>query len=201
VTILGLNILSDTKQMRLPFTLDVATNIESDEWSNLMTGLDAVTHNVIGKALDIYCRKHEFEKRADVTGAVVEVSLVFTNDDNIKRLNNDYRQKDNPTNVLSFPDTNLNAATLKEASITDEPLILGDIVFALETVGQEARSQNKKFENHVIHLLVHGLLHLVGYDHIEQNEADIMEALEISILSEFDIDNPYISSDNKRGIS
>ncbi|USG61210.1 rRNA maturation RNase YbeY [Sneathiella marina] len=193
--------LSDTKQTPVPFTIDIATNIESDDWYSLLESFDSITHRVIDKTLGGYCRKHGFEKLTDVTGAIVEVSLVFTNDDSIKRLNSDYREKDNPTNVLSFPDTELNANTLKESAVTDEPLILGDIVFALETIRQESQTQNKKFENHVLHLLVHGLLHLVGYDHIEQDEADIMEELEIGILREFDIDNPYISPDNKKGIS
>ncbi|MEH6527783.1 MAG: rRNA maturation RNase YbeY [Sneathiella sp.] len=193
--------MSNTKQTPLPFTIDVATNIESGDWPSLMADLNATSHNVVSKVLDVYARKIAIEKLAEATGPVVEVSLVFTNDDNIRRLNRDYRQKDNPTNVLSFPDTELSASTLREAALTDEPLILGDIVFALETVSQEALTQNKKLDNHVIHLLVHGLLHLVGYDHIEQDEADIMEELEICILREFDIDNPYISPDNNRGIS
>lgn len=196
-----LNILSEIKKLLLPFTIDAAINIESADWSKLPTNLDAVAPKVIGKVLEGYSQKRGLETLADMAGPVVEVSLVFTNDDNIHRLNRDYRGKDNPTNVLSFPDTELNLTTLREAATTDEPLILGDIVFALETVRQEAQAQNKKLENHVVHLLVHGLLHLVGYDHIEQDEADVMEALEIDILREFDIDNPYISSDNNRGKS
>ncbi len=106
-----------------------------------------------------------------------EISIVLTDDAHIQILNRDYRGKDKPTNVLSFPQ--------------DEPSLLGDLVFAYETIAREAIEQNKSFTDHMTHMIVHGTLHLIGYDHIKDHEAQIMEGLEIEILSKLNIKNPY----------
>ena len=106
-----------------------------------------------------------------------EVSIVLTNDTHIRTLNRDYRGKDKPTNVLSFPQ--------------DEPALLGDIIIALETIQREAEEQRKSFDNHFTHMLVHGCLHLMGFDHITDNEAKEMETLEVQILKQLNIKNPY----------
>lgn len=191
--------LSSTKKSLLPFEIDVAVNFENNAWRALFNNLEPRCSVIV----DVVLTRVFSSQKAGVNGqqanAVVEVSLVFTDDKSIQQLNKEYRNKDNPTNVLSFPDTELTACSLEEAAMTEEPLILGDIIFAAETIEREAASQNKKFEDHVIHLLIHGLLHLVGYDHIEQNEAETMEELEISILQSFHINNPYLMSDNKTG--
>ncbi|HCQ71413.1 MAG: rRNA maturation RNase YbeY [Alphaproteobacteria bacterium] len=106
-----------------------------------------------------------------------EVSIVLTNDEHIRTLNRDYRGKDKATNVLSFPQ--------------DEPEMLGDIIIALETIQREANEQNKSFDNHFTHMLVHGCLHLMGFDHITDDEAEEMETLEVQILKQLNIKNPY----------
>lgn len=110
-------------------------------------------------------------------GEKSEISLVFADNDFVQVLNANYRGKDKPTNVLSFPQ--------------DEPELLGDVILAYETVKCEADEQNKTFEDHTRHLIVHGTLHLLGYDHIEDEEAEEMEALEIKILADMGIKNPY----------
>jgi probable rRNA maturation factor len=106
-----------------------------------------------------------------------ELSLVFTDNAAIQRLNRQYRGKDKPTNVLSFP----------QAS---GPL-LGDIVLAWETVRDEAALAEKPLEAHMAHLIVHGFLHLLGYDHEAQAEAEEMEALERAALRRMGIADPY----------
>lgn len=108
----------------------------------------------------------------------------LANDADVQQLNKQFRGKDKPTNVLSFP------ADL-EFTDPDEATYIGDIIFAIPTVVREAAEQGKTAEDHLKHLSVHGLLHLFGYDHIEDDEATIMENLEIDILNGLKIKNPY----------
>ncbi len=100
----------------------------------------------------------------------------------IQTLNKTYRHQDKPTNVLSFPSD-------LPVEITEQ--ILGDVVICLEVVDEEARAQNKTFANHLIHMTIHGTLHLLGFDHIDAKEADEMERLEVEILQKIGIANPY----------
>ena len=116
------------------------------------------------------------------------VSLLFTNDSYIRDLNNTYRGKDKPTNVLSFSGY---CKDLLHVLPRTESIPLGDIIFALETIRGEAIDQKKSFENHLNHLFVHGLLHLLGFDHETEAEAAVMEQLEVDILATLLIPNPY----------
>jgi probable rRNA maturation factor len=115
-----------------------------------------------------------------------EVSLLFTNDAAIRKLNKHWRDKDKPTNVLSFPGGD------PQGDIYGP--LLGDIVFAFETVANEAREMGIEFSDHLSHLTVHGLLHLFDYDHQEDDEAELMEKLEKTILASIGIDDPYSGS-------
>jgi len=105
------------------------------------------------------------------------VALVLTNDRALRRLNRQFRGKDRPTNVLSFPDQT-------------EPL--GGIAIAFETVAAEGREQNKDFVNHAKHMILHGFLHLLGHDHVTKGQASLMEQVEIAILGDVGIPNPYV---------
>ena len=116
-----------------------------------------------------------------------EVSLVLTDDAQIKSLNLQWRSQDKPTNVLSFP-----AAPV--AKLATAPL-LGDIVVAFETVQKETLDDHKTLADHFTHLIVHGFLHLIGYDHENGSDAEIMEALEIKILADLKIANPYADTE------
>ena len=107
-----------------------------------------------------------------------ELSVVLSDDAHLRTLNRDYRGKDRPTNVLSFP-------------MPEETGLLGDVVFALETIQRESAEQGKSFEDHFIHLLIHGVLHLHGYDHQDDASAEDMERREIRALARLGIDNPY----------
>jgi probable rRNA maturation factor len=108
------------------------------------------------------------------------VSLLLGDDATIASLNKQFRNKDGPTNVLSFPPAD-----------QSEPGFLGDIALAAETVVGEANFQGKRFENHAAHLVVHGFLHLLGYDHMNDADADAMEARERAILASIGIEDPY----------
>jgi probable rRNA maturation factor len=117
-----------------------------------------------------------------------ELAIVLTDDSSIRVLNRDWRGKDEATNVLSFP---------MPATNTDDDatMLLGDIVIAYETTTREAIAEAKPFGHHLAHLAVHGFLHLMGYDHETDREADVMENLEAVVLARLDVPNPYAASD------
>jgi probable rRNA maturation factor len=117
---------------------------------------------------------------AEQKGGVI--SLLLGDDSAIAQLNQQFRGKTGPTNVLSFPPV---------AGAGGEESFLGDIALAAETVAEEAEFQGKSFANHAAHLVVHGFLHLLGYDHMQPAEADAMEARERAILATLGIEDPY----------
>jgi probable rRNA maturation factor len=118
-----------------------------------------------------------------------ELSIVLGDDAVLQELNRRWRDKDSPTNVLSFPAQDFAAAL--PATPPGEALPLGDVVLAYETISREAAEQGKTFADHLAHLVVHGVLHLVGFDHEAAAEAERMEALERIVLSGIGIADPY----------
>lgn len=128
--------------------------------------------------------EEEISQCLEVTGQILdkkfqdlEVSVVLSNDEHIHNLNKTFRHKDKPTNVLSFP-----------SELEGE---LGDIILAYETVMREAKEAHISPLSHALHLIIHGFLHLLGYDHEEEREAYQMENMEIAILKSLNIKNPY----------
>lgn len=144
-------------------------SIECEAWGNQNPEIASVVEDTAKAALNAM----------DIQSEDTELSIVLTDDDFIQGLNKQWRGKDKPTNVLSFPQ--------------DEPELLGDVILAFETVKREAKEQDKTFENHVSHLVIHGILHLLGHDHEEDEEAEAMESLEIEILQSLGVKNPYES--------
>jgi probable rRNA maturation factor len=122
---------------------------------------------------------------ADVGDA--ELAVMLTDDFGIRTLNSNWRGIDKPTNVLSFPALQPTAPSRPG----DAPRMLGDIAIAYETMRQEADDEQKPFDHHLSHLAVHGFLHLIGYDHEIDGEAEAMEAMEQEILAQLGIPDPY----------
>lgn len=113
----------------------------------------------------------------------LEISLALADDEAIRILNRDFRQKDQPTNVLAFP--------APPNPVPDAPPLAGDIIVALETLEAEARAQDKALSAHLQHLIVHGLLHLFDFDHDTDENASRMEQVEIQALQQLGVGNPY----------
>lgn len=122
-----------------------------------------------------------------------EVFVELVSNNRSQELNRDYRGKDKPTNVLSFPGVepeDLDDA-IEFSNAGGPPVLLGDLIIAVDVVLLEATEQKKPVSHHFAHLIVHGVLHLLGHDHIEEDEAEAMEELERQILAQFDIPDPY----------
>jgi len=127
------------------------------------------------------CVRDALTAAAKRVSGVGEVSVLLTDDAAVRVLNREWRGIDEPTNVLSFPAPQQRAG----------PAMLGDIAIAYETVAREAAEEGKPFLHHLAHLAVHGYLHLMGYDHQTDSEAEAMEALERDILRDLRIPDPY----------
>ncbi len=153
--------------------LDIAVAVEAGDWPE-PGHLQHLAQSSAGAVL------------AETTRAIqagTELSVVFSDDAEVARLNQSWRGKSGSTNVLSFP-----AATVPGVPVS----VLGDIVLAAETVRREAETEGKPFEHHLSHLLVHGLLHLLGFDHENEAEAEEMEAIERRALARLAIPDPYV---------
>ena len=155
----------------------VETIIEDERWAE--AGLEPLAERACAAALD----------HLGIDGA--EISLLACDDARIAALNADFRGKPVPTNVLSWPSEERGAEVPGGEPLPPEDLELGDIAIAFETCAREAAAADKPFADHVTHLLVHGTLHLLGYDHIEDKDAGLMEALEVEILGKLGIADPY----------
>ncbi|MDR2777354.1 MAG: rRNA maturation RNase YbeY [Rickettsiales bacterium] len=116
-------------------------------------------------------------------GVTVEISIVLTNDEEISLLNKNYRGVEGPTNVLSFP---LYEREFPLCLGHEKYVALGDIVLSIDSIERESAEQNKFLREHLSHLIVHGLLHLLGFDHIAKEEAEIMERAEMVLLHRFE---------------
>lgn len=143
------------------------TIVECKAWEDVIANPDALVAQIFEAAMSR-------EPRLGGSAA-----LLFADDERLRRLNNRFRGKDEPTNVLSFP------------SGEPAPGFLGDIALAYETCAREAAGKDVAVADHAAHLIAHGLLHLVGHDHIEDADAELMQRLEADILDAIGISDPY----------
>ena len=130
-------------------------------------------------------------------GFATEISVRLSDNDEVQELNRSYRGKDKPTNVLSFPQVQKDLLTSLSNS-DDGEILLGDIILARTVCQREAKEKGVALNDHVSHLIVHGTLHLLGYDHQEEAEALLMEELEVKALQTLGIANPYLEDEVKR---
>ncbi|HMA52241.1 MAG TPA: rRNA maturation RNase YbeY [Magnetospirillaceae bacterium] len=159
---------------------EIAIDIAYDAWNQKVPGVEERCRHVAAIALGAAAAN------VDLPAERLEVSILLTDDDQVRDLNAEYRQQDKPTNVLSF------AALDEDSPIPpDGPILLGDVIVAFQTTEREARDEGKSFADHLSHLVVHGVLHLLGYDHIADDEAEEMESLERSILAALGVSDPY----------
>ena len=124
--------------------------------------------------------------------ALIEISVRLTTDEEVQTLNAQYRQKDKPTNVLSFPMVQADLLDTIDQNSDDGEVLLGDIVLAHGVCAREAAEKNISIEDHATHLIVHGTLHLLGYDHMEDHEAEAMERIETDALTSLGLEDPYL---------
>jgi len=165
---------------------DIAVRILDSAWRRLWP---SATGDVRDAARTVLDRSRLLPNDGDVA----ELAIVLADDGEVRRLNRDYRGMDKPTNVLSFGD-----AGNGRHRTAGEPFILGDVILARETVVAEAAAQGKSVTEHALHLVVHGVLHLLGHDHKSTREADAMEKLEIELLARLGIGNPYAARAGRR---
>ncbi len=146
----------------------IEVEVEAEDWTDAIDDVEAVVERAAVVAL------------GDETGGVV---VLLTDDATVRDLNARFRDKDRPTNVLSFP-----AAEVPEMQ---GPEPLGDIVLAYGVCAEEAKAQGKTLTDHLTHLVVHGVLHLLGRDHEDETEAEAMEAEERAVLARLGVADPY----------
>ncbi|MBL6785180.1 MAG: rRNA maturation RNase YbeY [Rickettsiales bacterium] len=152
--------------------IDINISVQDDIWS--LEQYQSIISEAIYTVLDHLNLMDEFKSSS--------ISIVLTNDNFIQSLNKQYRFIDKPTNVLSFP---------QERNLDFGEDCLGDIILSFERIKEEGDQQNKEFQSHLIHLVIHGLLHVLGYDHETNDQAIEMEAIEIAVLGKLNIENPY----------
>ncbi|WP_372003227.1 rRNA maturation RNase YbeY [Tistrella mobilis] len=183
---------------RVEVTLQRVGEIWSDPvWDAPAGRLDGALSEALGRLAGALLTMAASDLLERVEDRLIEISVTLTDDAAVRELNREWRDKDRPTNVLSFPaeaidpDDPETIDDVLDLLPAEAPLMLGDVVVAAETVRAEAARQGKVSRAHLMHLVAHGLLHLLGHDHVEDDQAERMEAIEIRCLAGFDIADPY----------
>lgn len=169
---------------------DITVVAHSGDWAARIPDAEAICRRAARTALE-GADAHAAKPRALPRSRSLEIAIVLADDPFIQELNRDYRGKDRPTNVLSFPSGFLDGG---EGDPGEGPLALGDVVVSLSTLAREAAekpSGAQALTDHLAHLVMHGVLHLLGYDHETEADAAVMEELEIALLADLGIANPY----------
>ncbi|MCC8460903.1 MAG: rRNA maturation RNase YbeY [Candidatus Megaira endosymbiont of Carteria cerasiformis] len=166
----------------MKFTIEIAQ--DNDEWDSYKEINPKLFEEILEEVLKNY---PNFSKAQNI-----ELSILLTNDKRIKKLNQEFRNENSATNVLSFPDLDIDFSQILEFKSDLDYIYLGDIAFAFETISEEVKKKNIPFLNHFKHLLVHSTLHLLGYDHMNDTEAEIMQDIEVKILKKLSIPSPYL---------
>jgi probable rRNA maturation factor len=160
----------------------IEVEIEADDWTDALPDAEAIVERAAGAALE--------SVRGDVEGDLV---VLLTDNGAVQLLNAQFRDKDRPTNVLSFPGGDMPSIP---GAGPGAPVHLGDIVLAFGICRDEAAAQGKTLANHLTHLVIHGVLHVLGRDHEDDAEAEAMEAEERTLLASLGVADPYILPDD-----
>ncbi len=161
-------------------TIEIDISIEAEQWAALPGLEDLIRRSVEAAAAEEGLAETE----------EIELSVLLCDDAAVRVLNRTWRAKDKPTNVLSFP--------APASPAPGMPRLLGDIAVAFETTAREAKDEGKTIEDHLAHLIVHGVLHLFDYDHEKEDEAVLMEEMERRSLARLGIADPYAGSEPER---
>ena len=174
-----------TKNQNVP---DVALNlevlVEHPGWQKKIARLK-------GKIVETVELSLLAQNKFKLKGGAYDLSIVLASDEKIRKLNKTHRGKDYATNVLSFP-----IAEGETSTIPGIPTMIGDIVLAHDVIEREAKAEGKTFTHHTLHLVAHGVLHLCGYDHMTPSQTRTMQRLEITIMDEMGIPDPYLAGMN-----
>ncbi len=174
---------SDTPQ------ISIVVTVLTPAWQDTLSEAEPLARRAARAALAV--AEEGVAKEGVALPGEAEVGLVLADDATLGRLNRRYRGVEGPTNVLSFAASE-GAASEGAASDSSGPLLLGDVVLAYETVRRESAEQGKRFSDHLCHLVVHGVLHLLGYEHGTEAQAAAMERLEIAALAGLGVSDPYV---------
>lgn len=158
--------------------VEIDYSIEDNRWKPYTKNLKKYINNIFNNVVDVLYYNSFFKDKT------IEISIIFTNDNNIRKINKEYRNCNKATNVLSFPLYEKELFNLK-----DNYILIGDIILSYDTIKNE--SIDITFKDHLTHLIIHSILHLFGFDHTEDKEAEEMERIEIDILKKMNINNPY----------
>ena len=170
-------------------SVNLEISIDHSDWSKALPNYQNLIEECIGEVAS-----NVREGRALSNFIHIELSIVLCSDELIHKLNHEYREKNKATNVLSFcglDESEIQGYLRHLNSPEQRPYSLGEIYIAYETMDSEAKAASKSLKDHFQHLVIHGVLHLLGYDHIIDDEAEQMEALETLLLSNLGIDDPY----------
>lgn len=176
-------------------SLRIAVVSEKAGWLKSLPDAPKVARLAARRALKAGLGAKSARRQQLVQQKALTLTLVLDNDAGVQALNRDFRGKNKPTNVLSFAalDAPLETGSRAPKLPADQPIHLGDVVLALETLKTEAKSQGKSLRQHYVHLVVHGVLHLLGFDHERAQEATAMEELERRVLADLGWPDPYLS--------
>lgn len=167
--------------------INLGLEVTEKKWDELFSNIDSLSHQIMVQTFDYVNENEEIDFLN--LNKPININLCLSNDEEVRNLNHQYRDMDKPTNVLSF--ANIDDETFEDELKLFPEVELGDIIIALETLEREAKEKNITLKDHYSHLLVHGILHLLGFDHMDDEEAEYMEDFEVQILKKLNIKNPY----------
>ncbi len=164
---------------------EIFTDVQDKRWAKALPALETLVNRCKDFVLECVQEEVSFLKEPKN----FSINLAFGNDETVHALNKEFRGVDKATNVLSF--ANIDDESFDDMMRSQNDIELGDVIVAFETMERQAQEIGVSFEDHFCHLWVHGMLHILGYDHIEEEDRIEMEAKETEILAKLNIDNPY----------